>query len=113
MMTESAWFGQPPANGYTNQNNSIGDTIRSLVFMQGLIKRRAAVTLARRHPGHLAEYAFDIKLAPFHWEWLDFALERDRGLLMASRGHGKKTQYSVVLPLWFVGDNPNVRIAII
>ncbi len=75
--------------------------------------KRIKIAKARRHPGHMIEYIFGVKLAPFHWEWLDFYYKHDRGVLEAARGHAKSTIFSVGLPLFEIGNNPNLRIAIV
>lgn len=81
---------------------------RAPFFIADLVSKE----LARRHPGHLAEYVFGLKPEPFHWEWLELALNGDRGVLKAARGHAKSTYFSIILPLWLIGCNPNIRIAI-
>lgn len=68
--------------------------------------------LAAKHPGHLAEYAFGIKLAPFHWEWCELVMSQREAVVKAARGHGKSTIFSVVIPCWMVGVDSNLRVVI-
>ena len=69
-------------------------------------------TRAARHPGYLAEYAFELKLAPFHWEWFEMFLALRECVVKAARGHGKSTIFSVIAPCWMVGADPNLRVVI-
>lgn len=79
-----------------------------------------AIKKAREHPGYLAPLCFNIDQMldgvpipmypePFHWEWLDAALEYDEIMLIAARGHAKSEYYSGVLPAWMLGKNPRLR----
>lgn len=77
-----------------------------------LIVDMASKELARRHPGHMAEYVLDLKPEPFHWEWLELYRSLDRFVLKASRGHAKSTYFSIVNPLYEIGTDPNIRITI-
>jgi len=71
---------------------------------------------ARAHPAGLAPLCFVTdRHAPmiptaFHRAWLDAAIERAAVLLIAARGHAKSEYYSAVMPAWFIGHNPGVRI---
>lgn len=100
-------------NGYANQAAAnaarFAAKVKSAVFIRDLLTRK----MAAKHPAYLAAYAFGLDLAPFHWEWFEWVLNSDRGVLKAARGHGKSTIFSVITPLWQVGNNRNLRIAIV
>lgn len=51
--------------------------------------------------------------APVHASWHKLADENDRLLIWSAVEHGKTTQMSVIRPLWELGRNPGLRIAIV
>lgn len=67
---------------------------------------------AHDHPAYLGEFVFGHKPMPFHLEWHDHCSGSDHLVLFAPTEHGKSTQLSVIRPLWELGRNPDLRIAI-
>ena len=55
----------------------------------------------------------NVNLQPFHRQWLDFALRKNRALILAPRGHGKTTTLTVGLSLWHILRDPDIRICIV
>lgn len=88
---------------------------RARLLLASAAKIRAALTLARSHPGHYIEFAFRtpkgerIELQPFHWEWLHYFMTSRRAQIEASKSHGKTTLVLGFLT-WAIGNNPNIRI---
>jgi predicted phage terminase large subunit-like protein len=81
--------------------------------------RRQLVENARAHPAELGPLLSrtdtDAAMAPteFHRSWLDLALQYDRLLLLAPRGHAKSEWLSGIYPLWCIGHNPGIRILLL
>lgn len=77
-----------------------------------------SLELARLNPALMGEYCLEVNgkpltAQPFHLEWQDLA-ERHRNLILyAPMDHGKSTQLSVLRPLWLLGNNPDLRLAVI
>lgn len=60
-----------------------------------------------------AEYVFAFKPAPHHREWAAAVVERPRVAVVCGPEMGKTSLLAIALPLWRLGRNPNLRIAII
>lgn len=71
------------------------------------------VSLARSSPVHLGDFALGLRPAPIHREWHDKCDRYDRLILKAPVEHGKSTQLTVARVLWELGQNPDLRVAII
>ena len=69
--------------------------------------------MAYSHPAYLGEYILDLEPQRFHEEWHDLCEEHQRLVLFAPREHGKSTQLSVIRPIWLLGRQPDLRLAII
>jgi hypothetical protein len=54
-----------------------------------------------------------IVLQEFHMEWCDLLQNEDRLVVFSPRETGKSTLFSVAYPIWRLGNDPNLRIAII
>lgn len=54
-----------------------------------------------------------LESAPVHSSWHSLAEEHDRLLIWAAIEHGKSTNLSVARPLWLLGNDPTLRIAIV
>jgi hypothetical protein len=54
-----------------------------------------------------------ITLKWFHKEWQDMVLQNRCVMIEAPRGSTKTTFVAVVLPLWFLGHNPELRIKLV
>lgn len=54
-----------------------------------------------------------LEQAPVHISWQHLADMHDRLLLWSAIEHGKTTQMSVMRPLWMLGRNPSLRMAIV
>ena len=56
-------------------------------------------------------------IEPYHCEWIDAALESKQDgkplILIAPRGHSKSTIMSLVMPLWLLINDRNIRILIV
>lgn len=73
-----------------------------------------ARALAYNHAAYLGEYINPRWVPqPFHEEWHDLCTDHDRLILFAPVEHGKSTQLSVIRPIWMLGHNPDLRLAII
>jgi hypothetical protein len=72
-----------------------------------------ALELARVDPSLFIQYVFKWPLQPCHIEWQDLLSDHDRVVLWAPIEHGKSSQVSVSRPLFELGRNPNLRIALI
>lgn len=53
------------------------------------------------------------RLEDFHLRLIDTACNQVRGLVLYPAGHGKTTLVSTLLPIYWMCQNPNIRIAII
>lgn len=53
------------------------------------------------------------RLEDFHMRLIETATRENRGLILYPAGHGKTTLVSTLLPIYWMCQNPNVRIAII
>jgi hypothetical protein len=71
------------------------------------------VELSKKHPCWLGEYALGFETQPFHVEWQDACKAHDRLVVEAPIEFGKSSQFTVCRPLWNLGENPDLRIAII
>ena len=54
-----------------------------------------------------------IELQRFHWEWASYLENEPRLVVFSPRETGKSSLFSVSYPLWRLGLDPNLRIAII
>jgi hypothetical protein len=54
-----------------------------------------------------------IQLQDFHMEWCDLLQNKERLVVFSPRETGKSTLFSVAYPIWRLGNDPNLRIAII
>ncbi len=68
---------------------------------------------AREDINFFASYISGYRNAPFQRRWHELAGQHDRLILHAPIEHGKSEQMSIIRPLWLIGRNPNIRIAII
>ena len=55
----------------------------------------------------------NIELQDFHWEWSEYLQDEPRLVVFSPRETGKSSLFSVSYPLWKLGVDPNLRIAII
>lgn len=60
-----------------------------------------------------AEYVFAFKPAPHHHQWAEAVVTRPRVAVVCPPEMGKTSLLAIALPLWRLGRDPNVRIAII
>jgi hypothetical protein len=61
----------------------------------------------------MGEYCLGLQAQPFHLEWQDLADQHPNLILYAPMDHGKSTALSVLRPLWLLGNNPDLRLALI
>lgn len=71
------------------------------------------VDLAKVDPSCFARYVFEWPIQRCHVEWQDFLTENDRAILWAPIEHGKTSQVSIARPLYELGRNPALRVALI
>jgi hypothetical protein len=69
--------------------------------------------MARANAAYLGDYILGLKPADFHVEWQDLCSQHERLIIFAPIEHGKSQQLSVLRPIWELGQNPNLRIALI
>ena len=81
---------------------------------------RAAIAMARVDSAAFAEYVLRdeetgdrISLAPMHEDWHDIIAAHNRVIIWSHVEAGKSSQISTALPLMFLGQNPNLRIAVL
>ena len=56
---------------------------------------------------------YPIILQDFHLEWCDLLQETPRLIIFSPRETGKSSLLSVAYPIWRLGNDPNLRIAIV
>jgi len=71
------------------------------------------VELARIDPVVFAQYAFQWPIQPIHSEMHDLMTAHARVVLWAPPEHGKTGHISIARPIWELGVNPSIRIALI
>jgi hypothetical protein len=71
------------------------------------------VELARIDPVVFIQYAFGWPMQRCHCEWQDFLTANDRAVLWAPIEHGKSSQVSIARPIYELGRDPDLRIALI
>lgn len=71
------------------------------------------IELARIDPSTFIQYVLEWPVQPCHIEWQEFLSAHDRAILWAPIEHGKTGQVSVARPLWELGRDPNLRIALL
>lgn len=69
--------------------------------------------LARVNAAYLGDYILDLQPTRFHVEWQDLCSAERRLILFAPIEHGKTQQLSILRPIHELGQNPNLRIALI
>jgi hypothetical protein len=69
--------------------------------------------IARSNGAYFGDYALGLSPTNFHVEWQDLCSRYRRLILFGPIEHGKTQQLSVLRPLWELGRNPNLRIALI
>lgn len=76
--------------------------------------------IARDDPNTFIEYVIrdertgqPLVQAPVHEAWHELASEYDRLLIWAAIEHGKSTQLSISRPMWELGRNPSLRVAVV
>lgn len=69
--------------------------------------------IARSSPAYFGDYILGLRPADFHVEWQDLCSRHRRLILFGPIEHGKTQQLSVLRPMWELGRNPNLRIALI
>lgn len=64
--------------------------------------------LARASLAYYGAFAHGLKPAAHHWRWIDYLHDPaiERLLIIAPPGHAKSTWCSVLLPCWYIGNNP-------
>ena len=74
----------------------------------------------RADPATFAEYVLQneetggpISLAPIHYTWHDLMSDSNRLIIWSSVETGKTAQTSIARPLWELGRNPAVRVAVV
>lgn len=83
-------------------------------IISGMKSRSISEERAYDNPGHMQEYVFKQKLANFHWELIEMAMEAEKDpmgpygtlVVLAPREHAKTTLYAEGIPLWKIGKNP-------
>lgn len=69
--------------------------------------------IARGNAAYFGDYILGLQPADFHVEWQDLCSRYQRLILFGPIEHGKTQQLSVLRPMWELGRNPNLRIALI
>jgi hypothetical protein len=68
---------------------------------------------ARRDFAAFAEYAFGLELGRHHRLWAEEVEAHPRLVVLAPVENGKSTLLSIAYPLWRLGRDPNLRVALI
>lgn len=71
------------------------------------------IELARIDPSTFIQYAFQWPMQTCHCEWQDLISQHPRLVLWAPVEHGKSSGIVIARPIWELGVNPKLRIAII
>jgi len=69
--------------------------------------------IARSNAAYLGDQILDLHPTDFHVEWQRLCSDHRRLILFGPIEHGKTQQLSVLRPIWELGQNPNLRIALI
>ncbi len=83
-------------------------------------KLEKQIRQARKDPAAFVEFALRaqgtgavVKNAKFHQEWHDILSTHPNVVLLSAVEHGKSSQIAVGRVIWELGNNPNLRIAIL
>ena len=94
------------------------DLKRQRLVIQQQAKLRLMANEAKRHPLGLYKLCFSdsfgepVTLKWFHKEWTDLILNHSHVMIEAPRG-STKTTWVCAIVLWFLGQDPNLRIKIV
>jgi hypothetical protein len=87
------------------------------------VQEAAKVVLARRDLGVFAESILRdkegsyVKMAPIHQQWFDHLnycwMIKKASVILAPYNHGKSQLMALALPLWLLGQNPNLIITMV
>lgn len=69
---------------------------------------QALEAACRAHLGVWQERKLGLRLAPYHWEWADLAMEWSRGCIVAPREHGKSVVFAINATVWESLNNPGL-----
>lgn len=75
--------------------------------------RSIRILLARQDPAYLAEYALGLVPKPFHRQWQRICTEHKHASIIAPTEFGKTATILLARSLWEIGNNPDLRIALI